>query len=716
MTQREAEWRVPPVAPPILGAKGDLALPPLYLRTAELARSFAALCGAPAALFTPTADDPPIIHALDGDSAAHERRGAAWVAPAKPGLHPLVRGDQVVGFAVSVRFAVGPQHQWMAALLPAMPDDRGPIDRAVAVMEGIAAAAASEWSASARYMARLETDLFVRETAVSMARAGVVTIGVAATDLRADDRSLSILRLSEAPTLDCLLSAFAPHDRATIRAACAAAPVPGRTFCKTCEIDRADGTFRAIRVRVQRLEGDPYDLETVITVSDVTDEVARIRANLTLAERDPLTGLYNRGQLDRIVNAATEAAQRTNTMAGLLLIRVDDFPDIMRRHGRTSSDALIRFMARAVSNLVRASDSVIRLGEADFGVVLSEATSSAGIAERARVVFEALQTTVTIEETPMEASASLGFAIYPNDTQEGLDLYGAASYALNEKAGTRQFSRFDKKIRQQRESEIRFIDEIRQALTNREFQPFFQPKVDLETGLVVGFEALCRWRHPDRGVLTPGAFWPALESPIVGADLSNVTLIGSFQAANMFRKMELDFGHIAINLATQQLMKPDLVDLIMDLQLRFEVQPSEITFEILENVLFRDKDTITGNLHRLSQVGYRLALDDFGTGFASLSHVREPFIREVKVDRSFVTSATPSSQQIVTAIVHMARKLNLSLVAEGIEDEETLRKLRAIGCKVGQGFVFAPALPFEEAAEFLGRQRRIYELLSGTCI
>ena len=243
--------------------------------------------------------------------------------------------------------------------------------------------------------------------------------------------------------------------------------------------------------------------------------------------------------------------------------------------------------------------------------------------------------------------------------------------------------------------------------------PFFQPKIDLASGRVVGFEALCRWNDPDHGILGPSAFMAAFEDADVGDTLSDVTLDGSFDAARRFQEKGLPFGHIAINLSRIQLAREDLSERVARLTTHHKLPARAIVFEVVENVLIRDERTVYSNLTALYRQGFRVALDDFGTGFASLTHIREPFIREVKIDRSFVSNAAASPQdlQIVSAIVQIARKLGLSVVAEGIEDEETLRKIAGLGCAVGQGFVFSGALPFAEAEAFLSCQSRIQAIL-----
>jgi EAL domain-containing protein (putative c-di-GMP-specific phosphodiesterase class I) len=337
-----------------------------------------------------------------------------------------------------------------------------------------------------------------------------------------------------------------------------------------------------------------------------------------------------------------------------------------------------------------------------------------GLADR---LAAALTTRIAVGSASIPLSSSIGVAIYPDDVSPRVDIYKAADQALfaAKADGKGCVRRFDPQMREQKESHRRLVARVKEGLRRGEFVPYFQPKFDLVSGSVVGFEALCRWQHPQEGVLLPGAFWEAFDDPEVGGTLSDVTLVGSFDAARRFRERALPFGHVAINLSRLQLERNHLADQVRALQEEYGVAAEEVVFEVLENVLIRDERNVYRNLTELYRLGFRVALDDFGTGFASLTHIREPFIREVKIDRSFVTdvASDPHDLQIVAAIVQMARKLGLTLVAEGIEDEETVRRLAALGCTVGQGFVFSKALPFEEAMEFLGRQSRIASLVDG---
>ncbi|MEM9221973.1 MAG: bifunctional diguanylate cyclase/phosphodiesterase [Pseudomonadota bacterium] len=694
----------------------DIALPSFRIRTLGLAKLAANAAGVEAALIDMGETAGPIVFAPDDDYA--DRIAAAWRAPSPDEtMVPLLANyDSTEPFAVGVTapLRVGGRRGFVAIIAePSM----APAFREHSVLELVRELAA-DWDrqqdANALWTDRQFADREEVQLMNALFRAGTMR-GRGADELsEASDRARDILGLPNLVTMDDVLDSVSAHDRIYLRSVLAGEQGIGPI---TYEFDmEVDGKVdRGIRMRIAfEAEGTESGLTWRAALEDVTQERQQLAELRTRAERDRLTGVYNESQFSRTLADAIEEAKHHREHVGLVLVSIDSFHELDALVGRAASDSVVRFVARAITNLVRSTDTVVRLGRADFGVILARAADEGGLVSRALKIRDALATQVNIGDSSVAITASLGFAVYPQDTDLGVDLYAAASHALGETvSGLAMIRRYDRKARQRHDDEKHLMEDIRRGIEADEFVPYFQPKVDLESGAVVGFEALCRWQHPTRGLLTPGAFLSALESTTVGMDLSNVSLFGSFEAARAFKDMSLAFGHIAVNLSAAQLAKPGLALVVSELQERFGVTCDEISFEVLENVLMRDKTVVCDNLDDLWRAGFRISLDDFGTGFASLTHIRKPFIDEVKIDRSFVMDAgtSPNDQQIVAAIVQMARKLNLHMVAEGIEDEDTLAKLRALGCTTGQGFVFAPALPFSEAAEFLGRQNRIFNIL-----
>jgi len=701
----------------------EIALPAYSIRAARLAEFVAQILDMPLALMhLPGFGESTVYPLAEGQEMETARYARAWQAPQNAGVGTLIDPAEAdgapIGIAVSIPVTIFGRDAWVAAIDP-MRNEASARDMALAtLLDEISADFAHRMRAAMVWTGRLTEEIALHEKVQALAGVGTIAChGGDTAALTVSDRVLAIMRVREIGSVESLAACFAPHDRAAV-AGLLGGGDDVRPGSGEYDIDNPDGTMTSVRIRRMTLGAkvpDDADPAWIATVEDISDHRTALRTAEQAATRDPLTEILNANAFEPALARATARAQKTETLAGLLLVSLDNARDVEERFGRASTDAVLRFAARAMTANVRANDVVLRLNGEGFAIVMDHVTDEEGVMRRAGIIKDALESDITIGEEAYSLAASIGVAIYPDDTANGLDLYKAASFALAEatRSSVGAVHRYNPLIREKREKERKIIEDVRIALKNGEFAPFFQPKVDLESGLVVGFEALCRWLHPQRGILTPGAFMPAFNAVGLGAELSDVTLTGAFRAAEQFARLSLDFGHISVNLNALQLNRPHLLDIVETLQERHKVPASRIVFEVLENVLIREKHIVQDNLNALCDAGFTISLDDFGTGFASLKHIREPFIREIKIDRSFVTNAgsSPSDQQIVTAIVQMARKLGLNMVAEGIEDEATLRKLRAIGCTIGQGFVFAPALPFEEAAEFLGRQRRIYALL-----
>jgi len=695
-------------------ADADHALPPISHRGARVAEWLARAAEVPVTLVDLGEPGGPIIQAADEEEG--ERFAAAWQSPRQPGRLTIAdrATGEPMGHAFAVPLALSGRTGWLAAIAPGGAAIAPRAEALVSLIGELCADRESERRATRLWTDRLQAESAVLSRVHELSGLGTLSGTLSDGEVTASPRAGEILRHESIESISDLVALVAPHDRVALYRALTGQDGLGRITLE-CEVCPGGGRSTTARLRISHLSEVEQPKSWIATVEDITDDRQQIAELRRLAERDPLTGLYNRNRLPLILADAHRKARSNRSLVGLLLVAVGGLRGINELHGFATGDLMLRFIADTLTRQVRATDEVMRIGSGEFAVLLSQARDEEAIRKRAETIGAALSTAIVVGIHRIDVQAAIGYAVYPSDTASGLDLFAAASYALNE-GGTGSpvlIRRYRPQVREKRDRERALIEEITRALRNNEFTPFFQPKVDLETGAVIGFEALCRWRHPQRGVLTPSAFHQALTSPVVSGELSDVSLIGSAKTANVWRRMGLKFGHIAVNLSAAQLARPNLVDIVLDLKERFALEPTDLSFEVLENVLIRDENAAHDNLRALARAGFTIALDDFGTGFASLTHVREPYIREVKIDRGFVTHAGTNArdQQIVAAIVQMARKLGLRTVAEGIEDEETLRKLRAVGCVVGQGFVFAAALPFDEATEFLGRQHRIFGIL-----
>ncbi|MBJ3775422.1 putative bifunctional diguanylate cyclase/phosphodiesterase [Acuticoccus mangrovi] len=695
-------------------------------RPHRLARLVAKVLGVSGGLVDPGGSERPVVTAALGHCA--DRLAAAWRRPDVRSAATLTASGE--GEALFARFfalpiMLGGREAWLAGI--DAPDRATPPELAALteLIAELSADRAGQMEAAALWLSHLERDNRQMARAERVTGIGTLTYDVRSGAIDISPSGLRVLGREAVGSLEEFLGVFDPFDRHRLYRLFAYGDARQAAFDVERPFLDDAGKVRHVHIHGEhvwgedRWGGDGGRPATLFaTLHDVTVERARTIEMRELAECDQLTGVKNRNVLETAAAAAVDAAAQSHTRVGLFIVDIDAFKEINDIHGHPAGDEVLRFVARGLTSLVRASDVVLRLSGNEFAVILHDAGSAESVMALVRRIHDILCCHVRVAGQTVALSLSIGVAVFPDDTSVPVDLYRAADYALTEakSAASGTILRFDPAMRERRARHRMFIAEARQGLARGEFMPFFQPKLDLSSRRVVGFEALCRWRHPERGVLGPGDFLAALEDPDLAGTLSDVSLAGAFAAVAAFHRRGIPVGHIAVNLNCAQLERVDLLPQVQRLQREYGVERHEIVFEILENVLIREKRTTYENLTDLYARGFHLSLDDFGTGFASLSHIREPFIREVKIDRSFVASTTHNrhDREIVASIVGMAHKMGLKVVAEGIEDEATLKQLVEIGCTVGQGFIFAPALPLHEAQEFVSRQNRIAAMLVGS--
>ncbi len=477
----------------------------------------------------------------------------------------------------------------------------------------------------------------------------------------------------------------------------------------------ADGTERWLRLSVERLGAPGRDLRLVGMLQNVTEERRHREEIAFLTRHDPLTGLLNRAGYEEALAAARAGLAAGGGKAGLCLVDIDGFRAINERYGVRHGDLLLKAVADRLQRAVREGDRVVRLGDDEFAVVLAGLRCGRDLSRIRRRLLSALDFRMDLGGEPVRVTSAVGIALAPDDVSAELDLHQAAEAALSEarRAGPGRWQRFEPSLKASRDRSRLFLEEIRQGLRACQFVPFLQPKVRLSDGAIVGFEALIRWQHPERGLLGPHFFMAALDDEEVGGELSDVTFASTFEIAGSFLGRGIAVEHFSINLNGAQLERRDIVEEAVALARIHGVPPATIMFEVVENVLIRDRPEVLENLRRLAEAGFGISLDDFGTGYASLTNIREPFIREVKIDRSFVMRCPTSEHdlQIVSAIVNMARNMGLSVVAEGVETERHVKTLVSLGCEVGQGYLFSPPVSVGEAIRYCLRKKKLAGLL-----
>jgi diguanylate cyclase (GGDEF)-like protein len=426
-----------------------------------------------------------------------------------------------------------------------------------------------------------------------------------------------------------------------------------------------------------------------------------------LSLTDDLTGLGNR----RSFTAEVEAAILNGRRFALLMIDLDQFKELNDTLGHHVGDDLLSCVGPRLQAAVRPGDTVARLGGDEFGVVLVDAGAGAARTAAARL-RAALAQSFSLAGISVHVGASIGIAIHPDHAQDAGTLLRHADVAMYEAKRARTGQEVYASEGDHRSPDrLALAGEMRGALARDQLALHYQPAADLATGELVGVEGLVRWRHPTRGLLAPAAFLPAIEHTDLMRGLSHrVLAMAICQAAAWHR--DLQPWRVSVNLSATDLLDRSLVDDVAGLLRRHRTPADRLTLEVTESILMTDPARAMEVLAALRGLGLRIALDDFGTGFSSLTHLRRMPVDEIKIDRSFVAAMATEARAaaIVASTVDLAHALGLRVVAEGIEDEATWTRLRAVGCDAAQGYYLSKPLPPAEleaaAAQIAERSRR----------
>ncbi|WP_439407680.1 EAL domain-containing protein [Bradyrhizobium sp. DASA03076] len=439
------------------------------------------------------------------------------------------------------------------------------------------------------------------------------------------------------------------------------------------------------------------------THDDVTERVRADERIAHMAHYDALTDLPNRvlmrGHLERRV---AELAQ--GKPFAILYIDVDEFKGVNDSLGHEVGDELLRQVASRLRACVSGNDLVARLGGDEFAIVKAGTSDQAGLSALAEQILTSLRMPVDCKGQEITTDASIGIAIAPDHgdiIDELLKRADLAMYAAkSEGRGTFRIfvPEYDAKARQRRQLEL----DLRQALARGEFEVHYQPLVDLSANVVTGCEALLRWRHPERGMVSPADFIPVAEDTgLIGEIGEWVLKQACLEAASWPGDI-----HIAVNVSPVQFRSKTLALKVAAALAESGLAPERLELEITETVLIRDDEEALTVLQQLRELGVRIALDDFGTGYSSLSYLHRFPFDKIKIDRSFISDIgePEDSSPIVQAVVHMAAARHMATTAEGVETEAQREVLRQLGCSQMQGWLFSPAIPAAKLKQLLSKQ------------
>ena len=422
--------------------------------------------------------------------------------------------------------------------------------------------------------------------------------------------------------------------------------------------------------------------------------------NARLALLDPLTGLPNRRLLSQRLEIASVQAQENGTQLGLLIIDVDQFKEINDSLGHDRGDQLLQQIALRLSGIIRSTDTVARLGGDEFAILLSSVRSVDDGVMFGQRVLDQFSEPFHMDGLVLHVETSVGLAVLPDHADDITTLLKHADIAMYvAKAGRIGLSVYDPGGDSSSTAKLILLGDLRQALSaDDQLSMHYQPKIDLESGDIVGLEALLRWNHPTRGNIPPGDFVPLAERTGLVHSLTRKVLELVLSQLSDWRRAGWEV-QVGVNLSALNLSEPDLDHKIAALLEQYDVPAHLLEFEITESAIVQDPERAAITLRKIAAMGSTIALDDFGIGNTSISQLRDLPVDTLKIDRSFIVDLENGNEVLVRVVTDLAHEFQMVAVAEGVEARSTAEHLRRIGCDLAQGYLYAHPMPADELLE-----------------
>jgi diguanylate cyclase (GGDEF)-like protein/PAS domain S-box-containing protein len=474
---------------------------------------------------------------------------------------------------------------------------------------------------------------------------------------------------------------------------------------------RRNGELCTLQATISTVYGPAKDLRYhVLVISDITQQQLQREQLERQAHFDELTRLPNRARLSELLDDAMRAADRDGYLLVVCYLDLDRFKPVNDRFGHAAGDRLLAELAGRLRSALRSrehwTDSAARLGGDEFVLLLR-----AGTLEEARLAVERVLRVVSQPyvvdpaQDPVQVTSSMGATVYPIDRSDADTLLRHADHAMYgaKQSGRNGYLFFDPEHRRRTEERALAIGRIQEALDQQEFVLYYQPKVDMRTGRVHGFEALLRWEHPSQGLVAPMQFLPLIENTGLSSRVGDWVIAQALDHLSSWRRDGLDFS-VSVNVSARHLQEPDFAQRLSELLARHaEPLATHLEIEMLETAAHADIEATSQLLARCRAIGVKFALDDFGTGYSTLTYLKRLPVDVLKIDRSFVHHMLDDSQDraIVEGVIGLAGTFGCMVVAEGVESPAQARTLLDMGCVIGQGTGIAAPMPSALVAKWV---------------
>ncbi len=426
-----------------------------------------------------------------------------------------------------------------------------------------------------------------------------------------------------------------------------------------------------------------------------------------MAQYDHLTGLTNRALFQDRLEQALARAKRSGALVALMFLDLDRFKAVNDTLGHGTGDLLLKKVAERLEGSVRETDTVARIGGDEFGIILEGLTEAQDAALVARKIIDKLVQPFVLDGHEVFVTTSIGIAVYPSSNGDSLLTDADSAMYCAKEQGRNTYRFHTPEMNAQVRERLNMESKLRRALDQEEFLLYYQPQVDLTTGMIVGTEALLRWQHPELGLVSPGKFIPVLEDIGMIVRVGEWVLQTACRQSKAWQRDGFPPLRMAVNISARQFSRRDLIDTVAGVLTETGLDPNYLELEITESLLMEDIKANSRLLDELktSVEGLRVSIDDFGTGYSSFSYLKTFPIDLLKIDQSFIRDITTNSDDaaITTTIIVLAHNLRLKVIAEGVETEEQMTYLREKGCDEAQGFYFSRPLPADEFTKLLVR-------------
>ncbi len=497
---------------------------------------------------------------------------------------------------------------------------------------------------------------------------------------------------------------------------------------------RRNGELCTLRATISTVLGPPREQPApdpaernlryhVLVISDITEQRVQREQLERQAHFDELTRLPNRARLSQLLDDAMHAADRDGYLLAVCYLDLDRFKPVNDRFGHAAGDRLLVELAGRLRSALRSRehwvDSAARLGGDEFVLLLR-----AGTLEEARMAVERVLRVVSLPYVldpgtdPVQVTASMGATVYPIDRSDADTLLRHADHAMYgaKQAGRNGYLFFDPEHRRRAEERVMAIGRVQEALDKSEFVLHYQPKADMKTGRVHGFEALLRWEHPQQGLVAPLQFLPLIENTGLSSRVGDWVLAQALDHLALWRRDGLDIS-VSVNISARHIQEPDFAQRLSELLARYsDAMAGYLELEMLETAAHADIAATSALMARCRTIGVRFALDDFGTGYSTLTYLKRLPVDSLKIDRSVVHHMLDDAQDraIVEGVIGLARTFGCTVVAEGVESPAQARTLLDMGCHIGQGTGIAAPMPASQVAGWIRDYKGMFALAPAT--